>query len=306
MFTDKRLTQAYKNAKVQYFDKDSKYILFSDFHRGDDSVSDEFTKNQVLMTHILDNYYNKGYSYIEVGDGDELWEYSKFEYIRMAHGDIFTTLKKFYDDNRMILLYGNHNIHLKYKQYIKKNYYYYYDEYRQNSFPLFPDLKAYEALILKEKTTKQELFILHGHQGDLMNDQLWYLNMLFLRYFWRYLHVVGFRNPASPARNLFKRHKVERNYRRWIHKHKKILICGHTHRPRFPLYNELPYFNTGCCIHTKSITGIEIKKGKIAMVDWRMKAMNDGTIKIVRTVIKDPVSISKYKKFCNYKQEGEC
>lgn len=296
MFTDKRLTHAYNHAKVKYFSHNSKYIFFSDLHRGDDSVSDEFTRNQILLLHALDYYYNNGYTYVEVGDGDELWEYSKFKHIRFAHGDIFTVFKKFFHDKRLILLYGNHNIQLKNKHYVKRNYYHYYDEYKQNIYSLFPKIIPYEALLLKNRDSGQEIFVVHGHQGDLMNDQLWFLSMLLLRYFWRYLHVVGFRNPASPAKNVFKVHKIEKKYRKWICRHKHMLICGHTHRPRFPKEHELPYFNTGCCIHTKGITGIEIINGSILMVNWRLRANKDGIMQIVRTVVNGPVPLETYNK----------
>lgn len=296
MFTDRRLLQAYKKAKVIHFNSNSKFIFFSDIHRGDDSVSDEFARNQTVLLHALDYYYNEGYSYVEVGDGDELWEYTDFKYIRQAHGDIFTVMKKLYDEHRLIIIYGNHNINLKSKRYVKQNYYKYYDEYGQRHFDLFPGLKAEEAIVLKNIYTDQEIFVVHGHQGDLMNDQLWSLSRFSLRYFWRYLHVVGLRNPSSPARNLYKRHKIEKNYKQWIKKHKKILLCGHTHRPRFPKKGGVPYFNTGCCIHTKGITGIELAGGKLCMVDWRMRAEDDGRLRISRTVVGGPISIENYYK----------
>jgi len=294
MFTDKRLIQAYENAKVQYFDQNSKYIFFSDIHRGDDSVSDEFTRNQSVMLHALDYYYNNNYTYVEVGDGDELWEYANFKHVRYAHSDIFTVLKKFHKKKRFIMLYGNHNIYLKNSSYVKKNYYNYYDEYQQNTYALFPKLVPLESLILKSKNSRQEILILHGHQGDLMNDQLWFFNMISLRYFWRYLHVVGFRNPSSPARNVYKQHKIERNFKKWIGKHKLMLICGHTHRARFPKENEIPYFNTGCCINTKGIVGIEIINNNIIMVNWRINADSKGALHISRTVMRGPEPIENY------------
>lgn len=294
MFTDKRLMKAYKNAKIQLFDQNSNYIFFSDLHRGDDSVSDEFTRNQIILLHALDYYYHNNYTYVEVGDGDELWEYPDFRDIRLAHSDIFTVLEKFYNTGRLILLYGNHNIYLKNKNYVKRNYYQYYDEYTQETYHLFPGIKPYEALLLKHRKTDQEIFVVHGHQGDLWNDQLWPLSMISLRYFWRFLHVVGFRSPASPAKNLYKRHKIEKAYKKWILRHKKILICGHTHRPHFPKSRELPYFNTGCCIHTKGITGIEIRNGKIKMINWRMQANKMGVLKIKRSVVRGPIPIERY------------
>lgn len=294
MKTYKRLTDAYNNAKLIPFDDNSKFIFFSDTHRGDDSVSDEFTRNQNIYLHALNYYYNNGYVYVEVGDGDELWEHKKFKHIRIAHTDAFIVIKKFFDLNRFIMIYGNHNIYLKNKNFVIENLYEYYDEYKQERVEMFKDLKPQEAIILKHISTNQEILVVHGHQGDFLNDQLWHINMILLRYFWRFMHVVGFENPSSPARNLYRRHKVEKNYNKWIHENRMMLICGHTHRPKFPKSNDLPYFNTGCCIHTRGITGIEISNGEIKMVAWRIIADRDGVMRITRQEARGPELISKY------------
>lgn len=294
MNTEKRLTRAYQGATIKYFDSNSKYIILSDVHRGDDSVSDEFARNQHIYLHALDYYYSNGFTYVEAGDGDELWEHKIFKHIRLAHSDVFKVLKKLYDDNRMIILYGNHNIYLKYPKFVENNYFNFYDEYNQIRVDMLKSIQPLEALVLKSKETEQEIFIVHGHQGDLMNDQFWIISMILLRYFWRFMHVVGFENPSSPAKNLYKRHKVERNYNKWIKRHKMMLICGHTHRAKFPKQNELPYFNTGCCINTRGIPGIEIENNQIQMVDWRVAADADGTMRVRRTVVRGPEPIEKY------------
>lgn len=294
MFTDKRLTAAYKGAKTECFDKNSRYIFFSDCHRGDDSVSDEFTRNQNVFLHALNYYYDHGYIYVEVGDGDELWEYPKFKYIRLAHSDIFLELKKFFDEKRLIFLYGNHNIYLKYNNYVEEHYYKFYDEYNQEMCELFQGITPFEALVLKNKDSGQEILVVHGHQGDYMNDQLWKVSMFMLRYFWKFMHVVGFENPTSPARNLFKRHKVEKAYEKWICKHKMMLICGHTHRQKYPKKNDLPYFNTGCCTRTRGITGIEIIENNIIMVDWRVRSDPNGIMRIYRNVMRGPEPIEHF------------
>ncbi len=303
MFTDKRLLKAYSNAKLQLFDNNSKYIFFSDSHRGDDSISDEFARNQNIFRHALNYYFDNGYVYVEAGDGDELWEYTKFRHIRLAHSDVFIVLKKFFEDNRFIMLYGNHNIYLKNKDFVSKNFYSYYDDYSQDIHDLLKGMTPIESLVLKNKVTGQEILIVHGHQGDLMNDQLWFVSMFLLRYFWRYIHVIGFHSPSSPARNHFKRHKIERNYKKWIQKHKIMLICGHTHRQKFPKSKELPYFNTGCCIHSKGITGIEILEGKILMVDWRVRADENGILQIERYVMRGPVPIDEFDMNSNHEYE---
>ena len=294
MQTNKQLTKAYRNAKVMNFDENSKIIIFSDTHRGDDSISDEFARNQSVMVAALKHYYKEGYTYIEAGDGDELWEHPNFQTIRAAHTDVFTVLKKFYEKKRMIMMYGNHNIFLRNQYYVAKSYYYFYDEYTGSRQDLFPNIKPIEALILREKKSKKKILIVHGHQGDLMNDQLWFVNMFLLRYFWRFMHLVGFKNPSSPAKNIYKRHKIEKNYTDWIKAHKVILICGHTHRLKFPKPGEVPYFNSGCCIHTKGITGIEIVNNEIMVVQWRMEADEDGIFRSVRRVIRGPKPICDF------------
>ena len=294
--TQKCLDKAYEHAKVQWFDDASDYIFFSDCHRGDDSVSDEFARNQTLMVSALNYYYDKGYTYVEAGDGDELWEHANFKHIRAAHTDVFTVMKQFYDSNRLVLLYGNHNIYLRNPHYVKYHYYYFYDEYEDKEQTLFRGIKPQEALLLKHKTTGQQILIIHGHQGDFWNDQAWFFSMLTLRYFWKFMHLVGFRNPASPAKNQQKRHKIEKNYSSWIKKHKIMLICGHTHRMKFSKPNKYPYFNIGCAIHTKGITGIEIKHGEIMLVQWRIQADKQGVLHTVRNIIGGPVPIEKYHK----------
>ena len=294
MRTVSRLTQTYNKAEIINFNKNSKYIFFSDIHRGDDSVSDEFTRNQHIFLHALNYYHNQDYVYVEVGDGDELWEHPKFKHIRLAHKDVFIAMKKFYDAGKLIILYGNHNIYLKSEKYVEDNLYRFYDEYQQKEVDLFPGITPYESILLESEETGQEILVVHGHQGDLINDQFWPLAMIFSRYFWRFMHVVGFQNPSSPAVNLYKRHKVEKAYNKWIKKHKTILICGHTHRPKFSKHDELPYFNTGCCINTRGMPGIEIVDNKILMVDWRVYADDDGVMRIKRTVVRGPEALEGY------------
>ena len=95
MFTNKRLTEAYKHARVEYFNDDSKYVFFSDVHRGNGSMSDDFVRNSNIYHHALNYYYKNGFTYVEAGDGDELLEYSDFKYTKNAHREIFDVIKIF-------------------------------------------------------------------------------------------------------------------------------------------------------------------------------------------------------------------
>ena len=44
MFADKRLTEAYEKARVEYIDETSNYVFLSDCHRADGSLSDELAR----------------------------------------------------------------------------------------------------------------------------------------------------------------------------------------------------------------------------------------------------------------------
>lgn len=294
MKTNERLYEAYRGARRVPLTAQSKYILFSDVHRGDNSISDEFAHNQNIYYHALNNYFKEGYTYIEVGDGDELWEHSKFKDIRNAHGDVYSLLSQFHQEDRFLMLYGNHNMELKRPSIVMRNLYHFFDEFLDHEDVLFPAIEVQEAVILEDQINKREVLVLHGHQGDLFNDQLWWITRFFHRYFWRYLHLIGFRNPASPAKNRVKRHKIEKSYNRWIFDNKMPIIAGHTHRPKFPSDGDLPYFNTGCCIHPRNITGLEIVGEWIALVDWRVRPDETGALYISKKIIRGPRPLSHF------------
>ena len=294
MRTNHRLTQAYQNARVEYFDENSKYIFFSDCHRGDGSPSDEFTKNQVIYLYALEHYFKNGFIYVEAGDGDELWEHKQLKHIKNAHYDVFEMFRKYQKENRLIMLYGNHNIYLKNKEYVQKNLHVFFDEYKEAYYEFLNGIEPCEALLMKYRKTGQEFLAVHGQQGDLTNDQLWFFTMLSLKYFWRYMHAFGFKNPASPVKNVHKRHKIEKSFNQWIKKKRVALICGHTHRFKYPKPNDLPYFNIGCCIYPSSITGIEITDGIIQLVRWRVRYNEDGVLQVNKKIVRGPEPIEKF------------
>jgi len=122
MSTKQRLDKAYNTAKIIPFDDDSKFILFSDCHRGDNSFADDFAHNRDVYVHALTHYLEAGFSYCELGDGDELWETQKFESIFQAHKDVYLLLKKFHDAKRLHMIWGNHDMVYKNPSYVQKIY----------------------------------------------------------------------------------------------------------------------------------------------------------------------------------------
>ena len=94
MSSQTRLTRAYKEAKRIPFTNQDKFILFSDCHRGDGSFADDFANNRNIYMHALSHYYKNDFQYIELGDGDELWENLFFKDVLDANKNVFLLLRK--------------------------------------------------------------------------------------------------------------------------------------------------------------------------------------------------------------------
>ncbi len=295
MSSQSRLDRAFKNARIISFDDTSKFILFSDCHRGDNSFADDFANNRNTYFHALQYYYNEGYTYCELGDGDELWENLNFDIILKAHKNVYELLQKFYKKNRLEMIWGNHDMVYRDPKYVKKHLSTYFDTKTDTDTPLFPDIQYHEAIILKHQDTKQNIFLLHGHQADFMNYVGWRINRFLVRVLWKPLQVVGIADPTSPAKNYKETIKVERRIKKWIAKNKnQFTIIGHTHRPRFPEAGELALFNDGSCVHPRSITGIEIENGSITLIKWQIATTEGGTLKIIRVPLEGPQKLTEF------------
>jgi UDP-2,3-diacylglucosamine pyrophosphatase LpxH len=293
----KRISKAFENAEQIPFDDSSKIVLMSDCHRGDGSWADDFSKNQNIYFAALSHYYREKYTYIELGDGDELWENSKFSEILQAHRDVYKALSKFHNEGRLYIIYGNHDIVKQDINFAKDNLYKYYDERKKKYIPLLENIKLHEALVLTHKDLDYKILLIHGHQVDCLNDTFWRLSRFLVKNLWRPLESIGISDPTSTAKNHEKKDTVEKRLIEWIKKEKHILIAGHTHRPRFPEVGEPPYFNDGSSVHPRCITAIEIEEGRIKLVKWSIKTRSDGTLYIGREVLAGPREIQDYFSF---------
>ncbi len=127
--------------------------------------------------------------YIELGDGDELWENRSFDAIYEIHEDVFSVLSLFAKENRLYLLYGNHDREMK----------------NDRRMP------HYAGIILKlcgctergavGKPHCLELYLTHGNQADFLNSTLWRLSRFLVRYLWKPLELLGVLDPTSAAKN---------------------------------------------------------------------------------------------------------
>ncbi|MCK4562247.1 MAG: metallophosphoesterase family protein [Flavobacteriaceae bacterium] len=295
--TNKILSKAFKNAKNITIDKGSKIIFFSDLHRGDNSYADDFRHNMIIHEHALKDYFKKEFTYIEIGDGIELWENKSFAPIYHAHKASFDMLKEFRQEKRLFLLWGNHDMEFRDPIFVEKlrNKYFLPKNLAEKNI-LF-DLKYYESLLLSIENTNKTIFVLHGHQADYMNYIHWKFNRFFVRYFWKYMQKwFGISDPTSPAKNYTNLIKVEKKLNKWIVKNNnQMVICGHTHRPRFPDPGDIPHFNDGSCVHPNSIIGIEIINLKISLIKW-YEIHNSKTNKkeIKRVILEGPTDLDKF------------
>jgi len=296
MSSRKRISRTYRSAPRVSFNDNSKFILFSDCHRGDNSFADDFAKNRNIYFHALKHYYYEGYTYCELGDGDELWENLEFKSIYEAHKNVFDLITQFFSENRLYRLLGNHDMVYRSPKYVKKHLFSYFDKVTGQLKPLFPGINFTEGLILEHEITGQEIFMLHGHQADWMNYRGWRFNRFIARTLWRQLQIFGIGDPTSPAKNYRELIKVEKRCKRWIIENNNIItIMGHTHRPRFPEPHEIPLFNDGSCVHPRSITGLEIDNGAITLIKWQIETTEDGTLQVIRKKLEGPQKFDSYR-----------
>jgi len=265
MSTYSRLNDVLDKSIRLNLNNNSKIVLMSDVHRGIGDETDDFIKNKYIYNNALKDYYSKGFTYIEIGDGDELWKNKSIKKIIDTHSDTFNILKKFYDNKRLYFIYGNHDMIKNSKRYLKRNLYRYYNE--NTYISLFPQILCYEGVILEYHDNL--ILLVHGHQGDIINDRLWFLAMFLVRYI---LKPIGINLTAnysiSPAKNTRKKKLIERKMINWSNSTNNMIIAGHTHRSVFPKDGDKLYFNTGCCVKPGYITCIEIENNKIILVKW--------------------------------------
>lgn len=296
MYTEYKLDKAYKEAKHLTIDDNSRIVIFSDAHRGDGSFTDEFAPNENIFLHALQYYYNEGYTLIENGDSEDLWLNNHFRFIYYAHPDVYELLRKFHKQNRYTMIYGNHNIIMRNEHYTKANFWKVYDFNIGEEVPFLEEIEPVEALRLRYLNFEEDIFILHGNQGDLINDELWMGSRFFLRKLWRHLRSIGFQSPVSPAKSEQRRHKIEKVYSKWIERNNQMTIVGHTHRPKFSSPEESPYFNTGSATRPRRVQAIEILGGSIFLVEWHIRPTPLGILQVKRRIVDGPRALSKYLK----------
>jgi UDP-2,3-diacylglucosamine pyrophosphatase LpxH len=273
-----RLTEAYHTALHVPFDDHTPLVIFSDHHRGDRSRLDSFAANHDLFVHALRRYYDQGFSYIKAGDGDELWKGWRFGDVERAHGPVFDLLHRFQRQDRLHLLYGNHEELAE-------------GGYQQDK----GGLPVREAVVLERLRTSQRLFVVHGHQADPRNDNKTQWSRRFVRCLWTPVQNTGqasLSGSVHPVR-FGATETISQRIEAWAAVQRQLVICGHTHRPVFARPGAAPYFNSGACLHPGQITGIEIAGGYIQLVRWFAAAAGSASA-LRRCCVTPPIPLDAY------------
>lgn len=287
-----RIHHAFEECPILPLSGNSRYVLISDCHRGTGNANDNFLKNQHLYFAALQYYLEHGYTYIELGDGDELWENRCLSHIKSIHNNTFWLLSQFYEKNRLYMIYGNHDMVKKYPRFACS---------QCATYPcstcieqdLFPDIIFHAGIILENCFGGKNIYLTHGHQADFFNCVLWKTSRFLVRYIWKPLEQVGFLDPTSAAKNNTKKRKIEHLLTDWARENDCILITGHTHRPMTGSPDS-PYFNTGSCVHPRCITCIEINSCCLTLVKWSVTACPDQSLFVSREELTEPVSVCDF------------
>ncbi len=289
-----RIARAFDGALRLPLHPGSRYILLSDCHRGVGNANDNFLKNEYLYLAALQYYYCRGFTCLELGDGDELWENRSFQKIKEMHPRSFEMLSRFYSAGRLYAIYGNHDIIKKQNRFRHTHLHTYYCDRTLREQPLCPGITFYPGIILQDTKGIMDIYLTHGHQADPLNSTFWPLARFLVRYFWRPLEKLGIPDPTSAAKNNRKKKKSEQRLTKWATDQHHILVTGHTHHPMIGT-RQSPYCNTGSCIHPTGITGIEIENRCLTLVKWSTQARSDLLLQAGREVLGNTVCVDEFR-----------
>jgi UDP-2,3-diacylglucosamine pyrophosphatase LpxH len=185
-----------------------KFVIMSDFHMGNGSRTDDFTRNADLVSTVLQRFYReRGYTLILNGDIEEVQRFP-LRHIIATWPDLYRLFNEFHAAGRLYKLVGNHDIDLLF----------------MNKLYPYP---VHQALTITHG--KNSLFLLHGHQSSHFFHHFNWFSGLTLRFL---ANPLGIRNFSVAHDNKY-RFLTEKRFYQFSRRQKIITIIGHTHRPLF-------------------------------------------------------------------------
>lgn len=214
--------------------KTSPILFTSDWHVGGGGKADNFVANEPLAIQLMDDCILHEILMIEVGDGDEGWQFSNKE-IAKAHPAFLAKRKGMEDKGQMIRLGGNHN--------------------KDQGLP--------ESLVIEDG--HGPVLVTHGHKGiDLLNDKLWFVGRFFTRYVWKPLEIIGVNDWTSASNSKTRHDLVRYTHNKWANDRGVRLVYGHLHSQ----FQRGYAVNIGCGITPGEITCVELQDGQFQLIRW--------------------------------------
>lgn len=259
-----------------------KFIILSDQHKGARDFADDFSLAEKNYLKALDHYHQHHFHYINLGDSEELWE-NLLESVIKHNKDTFEAEKAFIHENRFTKIFGNHDL--------------YWDNDPLAGFNLNriygKKISIYEGAILRMPTAagKLDIFLTHGHQGDLQSDGNWF-SKWFVSTVWAPLQAYLQINPNTPAYDNQLKTAHNTMMYSWVAEQQNMaLITGHTHQPVF-----------ASLTHLERIY-VKLKQAKKVKNEEDIASLNDELHKRIKEGDKPP-RLGKYKPW--YFNSGCC
>ena len=217
-------TKPGKRGEVFLVKPDDKFIILSDQHKGARDFADDFALSEKNYLQALAFYNEENFNYINLGDSEELWE-NLLESVIRDNKATFEAERLFIKRKAFTKIFGNHDLYWDNDPLSQLNLKRIYDEV----------IRIYEGAILRFSFNGEQLdvFLTHGHQGDLQSDGNWF-SKWFVSTIWAPIQAYLQINPNTPAySNQLKTVHNALMYS-WVQKQNNIaLITGHTHQPVF-------------------------------------------------------------------------
>lgn len=266
-----------------------KVIVFSDLHRGNGGLNDDYAPCDETYRKALQYYLDKNYKLILLGDVEELWENFDFNRILDKYPHAYSLEKKFFnksepDNPFYIRCFGNHDYRYAFPELVKDD---------LENIAGLNGIKVYEGIKMKimnggEMVT--EVYLSHGHQGHYPR-RFDVSHNIAVAAFGALQNITGVATNTSVMDEPFflkgMRKLTNTGYLKWANSQKIPVVYGHTHEAVFAskrifdgaqievkgYNNEIVRtpnaFNTGCCsFKNGEITGLEIADGKFKLIKW--------------------------------------
>jgi len=213
--TFERLNDHFERAlKIDFNPDIDKIIILSDSHKWDRGETDFFKNVESIYLGVLDYYHRNNFKLVLLGDIEE-GAADVLQHVLDNYSDTFKKENLFLPNN-YFRIYGNHDHDWK-KDDVRKKL----DSIMGGPITVIPALRLGD-----------QIFVVHGHEGDLFSDELHKFSQIILRLLKRTFEQLIGKKPSAAENSKIRSRRAQLLYE-WGKINKKIVIAGHTHLAYF-------------------------------------------------------------------------